>query len=236
MLPWTTIATAPTREGSLELRRRGDDAKAEYIITIGGRVLMNSHASGSEIALSRLGLGLLPKMPSPRVLIGGLGMGITLRAALDLLPPRASVVVGELDQTIVDWCKGPLAPLTRSATSDPRVRIALGDVARLIWNAKSASFDAILLDLYEGPNAQSQHRDDPFYGPTALETMMRVLSPGGVLAVWAEDHDAPFQKRFVAAGYENVYRHAVGQGGRKHVVYVGTVPKVSPSARPRRRG
>lgn len=231
MIPWTTIATVPTGEGPLDLRQRGND----YMIVIAGRVLMNSHASSSEVALAKLGLGLLPKLPAPRVLIGGLGMAITLRTALDLLPPRASVVVGELTQAIVDWCTGPLAPLTRNAAADPRVRIVLGDVAKLVRAARPASFDAILFDLYEGPNVQSQYREDPFYGPTALATMTRVIAPGGVLAVWAEDHDAPFHKRFVAAGYDNVYRHAVGQGGRKHVIYVGTVPKVSAQVRPRRR-
>lgn len=214
--PWTTLATAPTDEGALELRRRGD---ADFLIVIGGRVLMNSSSRSSEEELARRGLADV-QGPAPRVLVGGLGMGFTLRAALDALPPRAAVTVVELNPVVVDWCKGPLAAATRDAVTDPRVRVELGDVARAIATAKAGAFDAILLDLYEGPNAASQRRDDPFYGPGALARAHAALAPAGMLAVWAEDPDAPFAKRFAAAGFD-VRTHSIGQGGRRHIVYLG---------------
>lgn len=214
MTPWRTLATVSTDEGPLELRQRGE---ADFLIVIGGRVLMTSASRSSEEALSTRALaGRAVK----RLLIGGLGMGYTLRAALDVLPPAASVVVAELNPEILAWCKGPLAPATHSAVADRRVRVELGDVARVIADAAPASYDAILLDLYEGPNAASQRADDPFYGPAALARTRAALAPGGVLGVWSEDADAPFEKRFTAAGFA-LTTHRIGGGGRRHVVYLG---------------
>ena len=215
--PWQTLATATTDEGVLELRRRGDD---EHLIVIGGRVLMNSASRRSEEALATLACADLRSATSPRVLIGGLGMAFTLRAALDALPAAASVVVAELNADIVAWCKGPLAASTRNAVDDRRVRIELGDVAAVIAAAKPGSFDAIVLDLYEGPNAATQRGDDPFYGAAALDRQARALRAGGVLAVWSEDADAPFAKRMTAR-FANVSAHRIGGGGRRHVVYIG---------------
>jgi len=221
MKPWRTIATAPTddreEEGDLELRQRGED---EFLITVGGRVLMNSTVRSSEEALSTLAAAELAGRPTPRVLVGGLGMGFTLRAALDAFPPGARITVAELNPIVVEWCRGPLAAATRNAVGDPRVRVAIGDVARVIADAPKASFDAILLDLYEGPNTAYQGRDSPFYGPAALARTKAAIAPGGVLGVWSEDADAPFVKRFSAAGFA-VTTHRVGRGGRKHVVYLG---------------
>ncbi len=213
--PWTTLASAPSSDGVLELRRRGD---RDYLITVGGRVLMNSFARASEEELARLALSRTTR----RVLIGGLGMGFTLRAALDVVPRDASVVVAELNPVIVEWCRGPLAEATRNAVDDPRVRVEIGDVARVIATAAPASFDAIVLDLYEGPNAQSQRRDDPFYSAAAIEMQRAALAPGGVLAVWSEDPDAAYAKRL--GGALRVTTHSItagGSGGRKHVVYLG---------------
>ena len=216
MKAWKTLATSPTPEGTLELRQRGD--ADDYLIVIGGRVLMNSHARKSEEALATLGIAACPTPPK-RVLMAGLGMGYTLRAALDALPADAEVVVCEIDQQIVDWCKGPLAAATNNALADPRVRLELADVAARIAHSKT-TFDAILLDLYEGPNAASQRKDDPFYSAHALVRTRAALRPAGVLAVWSEETDAPFAKRFVTAGF-TVKPHSIGAGGRKHVVYVG---------------
>lgn len=214
--PWKTLATVPTDEGALELRQRGD---TDFLIVIGGRVLMNSYSRSSEEELSRLGLANV-QGAAPAVLIGGLGMAFTLRAALDVLPPRARVTVAELNRVVVDWCKGPLAAATRNAAGDPRVHVELGDVARVIAMAKPGAYDAILLDLYEGPNAASQRRDDPFYSPASLAKQHAALAPKGTLAVWAEDADAPYAKRFAAAGFD-VSTHSIGSGGRRHIVYVG---------------
>jgi spermidine synthase len=178
---------------------------------------MNSHARKSEEALATLGLAGVTD--AKRVLVAGLGMGYTLRAALDALPPSTEVVVCELDPIIVEWCKGPLAAATNNALGDPRVKLEVTDVAARIAHSKN-TFDAILLDLYEGPNAASQRKDDPFYSAHALVRTRAALRAGGVLAVWSEDADAPFAKRLVTAGFV-VKAHSIGAGGRKHVVYVG---------------
>jgi spermidine synthase len=216
--PWTTLATAELDDGALlELRQRGD---ADFLIVIDGRVLMNSFSRSSEEALSKIGLAHVAGTASPRVLIGGLGMGFTLRAALDVVPAAAEVVVAELNPVVLEWCKGPLGPATNHAVADPRVRVELADVAELIAKSPAGAFDAILLDLYEGPNDASQGRNDPFYSVAALGRQRQALAPRGVLAVWSEDKDAPYAKRFAAAGFA-VTTHAFGTGGRKHIVYVG---------------
>lgn len=222
--PWQTLATVPTPEGPLELRRRGD---SDFLIVVGGRVLMTSSAHRSEDALARFAAARLPGRAGLRVLIGGLGMAYTLRAALDAFPKDAHVTVAELNPVVVEWCRGPLAELTASAATDPRVTIVVDDVARVIAAAAGrvdadpdAAYDAILLDLYEGPNAASQRRDDPFYGAAALAKQHAAVRPGGVLAVWSEDPDAPYVKRFAAAGF-SVTTQRPNQGGRTHVVYLG---------------
>jgi spermidine synthase len=221
--PWQTIASVATAEGALELRRRGDEGKAaDWLIVVAGRVLMTSSARRSEEELARLAIAALPEASArkPRVLVGGLGMGFTLRAALDALPASARVTVAELNPDVVAWCRGPLAAATDAALSDPRVEVVVGDVARVIAGAGSGAFDAIVLDLYEGPNAATQDASDPFYGQAALARSRAALVRGGVLAVWSEDPDAAFERRFAGAGFE-VTTHRSGKGGRTHVVYLG---------------
>ena len=212
--PWRTLATVPTDEGALELRQRGE---RDFLIVIAGRVLMTSAARRSEEALATLAAAALAR-PAGRVLVGGLGMGYTLRAALDAFP-AARVTVAELTPAVVDWCQGPLAPLTAGAATDPRVDVVVDDVARVIGRGR-ATYDAIVLDLYEGPNPATQGRDDPFYGAGALARSHAALRPGGVLAIWAEDPDAGFPRRFGAAGF-TVATHRAGKGGRAHIIYVG---------------
>lgn len=211
MKPWESIAAVPTAEGVLELRRRG---ARDYLILIDGRVLMTSVTRRSEEALSRRALA----DDTTRVLIGGLGMAFTLRAALDAAP-RARVTVVELNPIVLDWCRGPLADLTACAVEDPRVVVQVGDVAAAIARARPMSFDAILLDLYEGPHQASQQHDDPFYGPRALARTHEALAPGGVFGVWSEDADPAFARR-IAARFD-VTMHRIGDGGRRHVVYLG---------------
>jgi spermidine synthase len=155
--------------------------------------------------------------------IAGLGMGFTLRAALDVVSPTADVTICEINFTVVDWCRGPLAAATRNAIKDGRVTVKLEDVSDVIAKSPAARYDAILLDLYEGPNAASQRSDDPFYGAAALARAHKALRPSGILAVWSEDADAAFEKRFTAAGFA-VTTHSIGQGGRRHVVYLGRRP------------
>jgi spermidine synthase len=231
MQPWKTLATVATAEGALQLRQRGE---REFMITIDGRVLMTSHDRRSELGLASLACQGLTG--SPRVLIGGLGMAYTVRAALDALPPRADVVVAELTPVVVEWCKGPLAPLTNGALLDRRVSVVVGDVARVIADAPRGRYDAIILDLYEGPHAATQRRDDPFYGGPALIRSRAALVPGGVLAVWSEDPDAAFKRRFEHVGFA-VDTHRLGKT-RKHVVYLGRKLEqlVDGPARPQRPG
>jgi spermidine synthase len=214
--PWQMLATVPTSEGTLELRQRGD---SDFLIVISGRVLMTSTAHRSEDALARLSAARLVGRQGARVLIGGLGMAYTLRAALDAFGADAKITVAELTEAVAEWCRGPLAPLTASAATDPRVDIVIDDVARVIARSPAA-FDAILLDLYEGPNAATQRKDDPFYGAAALGRSHAALRPGGMLAVWSEDPDAAFAKRFAAAGF-SVSTQRPSQGGRSHVIYLG---------------
>jgi spermidine synthase len=214
MTPWKTLATVATAEGALELRQRDE---REFLIVIDGRVLMTTRDRRSEQALATLACAALTGRP--RVLIGGLGMAYTLRAALDVLPAGAEVVVAELTPAVDAWCRGPLAPLTGAAVLDPRVRVVIDDVARVIAHAPRAYYDAIVLDLYEGPHAATQRADDPFYGRAALKRCHAALAPGGTLAVWSEEPDAAFAGRLAAAGFD-VATHRLGKT-RTHIVYVG---------------
>jgi spermidine synthase len=215
--PWKTIERVPTPEGILELRRRGDRS---FLITIDGRVLMTSDAHRSETALAQLACDAVADRPRPRVLLGGLGMGFTLRAALDRLPPSARATVVDLNPAVVAWCKGPLAFLTKGATADRRVKIIVGDVARLIADAPPASYDAVVLDLYEGPHGANNRVSDPLYCRDALERTAEALTPRGVLAIWSEEADKAFERR-LGERFE-VTRHRGSRGGRSHLVYLAT--------------
>jgi spermidine synthase len=223
--PWRIVDSIETDEGLLDLRQRGE---RDFLITIAGRVLMNSSANRSEIVLSELACIPLKDAKKPRVLVGGLGMGFTLKAALDHLPAEAEVVVAELNPIMLTWCQGPIAQLTNGAVDDLRVTVVISDVAKVIAEAatkgKEQRFDAIILDLYEGPYEGDQGRGDYLYGKRALELSRSALKPGGVFAVWSEDPDAAFEKRLQAAGF-TVNRQRPGRGGRRHVVYIARKPE-----------
>jgi len=216
--PWRTLDTQETPDGPLELRRRGDD----FLILISGRVLMNSRENRSEIAVAEAACRELEGHAAPLVLIGGLGMGCTLRAALDALPSTAHVLVAELNPIIERWCRGPLAEVHGRALDDPRVRVEIGDVSEMIdaHGRKGAPrFDAIVLDLYEGPHARTNAKYDPLYGTRAIERMKRALHPRGWLSVWGEAADAGFAKRLAKAGFE-MQKARPGKGGLRHTVYL----------------
>lgn len=218
-LPWKTLEKVSTRDGELELRQRGP---TEFHITRGGLVLMNSSARRSEEALGSMACAPFTSHRAPRALVAGLGLGFTLKAMLDTLPASARVTVAELNSVVVDWCRGPLAALTDSSLSDPRVTVEVTDVNNVIGRAaddQASRFDAIVLDLYEGPHARSDKRDDPFYGSVAISRMKRALNPGGVLAVWGEAHDEGYERRLGLSGFK-VSRHRPGKGGLRHVVYM----------------
>jgi len=219
--PWQTIDTCDKENAVLELRKRGE---RDFLLLVNGRVLMNSSANRSEVALGEQACRMVSGRTRPRVLIGGLGMGFTLRAALDCLPAHARVVVAELEPAVVTWCRGPLAGLTEDAVSDPRVAIETDDVSAVIIGASrkgAERFDAIIIDLYVGPSADSDEHYDPFYGSLAIQTTAHALTPGGVFAIWGENPDAAFEKRLTAAGF-NVERQRPGRGGLRHVVCVAT--------------
>lgn len=225
--PWQTIDKVDTPDGVLELRRRGT---RDFLILINNRVLMNSGANRSEIVLGELACKKAATRRRPRVLIGGLGMGLTLKAALDSLPFTAQVVVAELNPVVVTWCRGPLAMLTNHAVDDPRVTVVVDDAAAVIANAAQPGaerFDVIIIDLYEGPGASSNPLRDAFYGSRALTTTVKALTPGGIFAVWGENPDASFEKRLAAAGFM-VDRKRPGRGGLRHVVYLAQKPVPGP--------
>ncbi len=219
--PWRVVDSIETEEGLLDLRQRGE---RDFLITIDNRVLMSSSANRSEIVLAELACEPLKKITSPRVLVGGLGMGYTLKAALDNLPAVAQVVVAELNPIMVKWCQGPIAQLTNRAVDDPRVTVVIANVAAVISAAANQGggerFDAIILDLYEGPNAADQGRGEYLYGAKALKLSRAALKPDGVLAVWSEDPDKSFEKRLQAAMF-SVVRQRPGRGAGKNVVYIG---------------
>ncbi len=198
---------------------------AEFSIMIGGNELMNSRLGGSEAALGALACVRLVGRASPRLLIGGLGMGFTLRAALAGLAADARITVAELAPAVVAWAQGPLAEVFGDSLSDPRVEISEGDVGKLIGSARAA-YDAILLDVDNGPGGLVSPMNDGLYSPAGLAAAARALRPGGVLAVWSCAPDEGFVRRLRRAGYEvseeRVRAH--GRSGPRHVVWLATRP------------
>lgn len=212
------IDTAPVPGGdALRLFRRGD----EYIIALGGNELMSSRMSGSEEALATMTCDRLRDLEAARLLVGGYGMGFTLRAALAVLGPRASVTVAELVPQIVDWARGPMADLAAGCLDDPRVEIVVGNVAEAI-DAKASAFDAILLDVDNGPDGLTRPQNDRIYAPVGLASAKAALRPGGVLAIWSAAPDPGFTRRLTAAGFtvEQVGVRARSNGkGARHVIW-----------------
>jgi spermidine synthase len=200
MIRWEHLDTAQIPGGGeLRLMRRG----AELSIMSGSIELMNSRLSGSEEALATLACAAIGARPRPKVLIGGLGMGFTLRAALAVLPPGSEVVV---------------------SLDDPRVRVRVGDVAEVIAEARSA-WDAILLDVDNGPGGLNREANDLLYGAAALARARQALRPGGILAVWSAAPDAAFVARLRRSGYaveEKRVRATRSGRGARHVIWLAT--------------
>jgi spermidine synthase len=222
VIPWSLIDTAPIPGGAatLRLKRRG----AEFSIMLGDNELMNSRLSGSEQALATLSCERIRSRPSPRVLIGGLGMGFTLRAALAALDQKALVVVAELVPAVVAWARGPMANLHGSSLTDSRVTIVEMDVGRLILDAR-ASYDAILLDVDNGPDGLTRNANDALYNKAGLIAAREALRPGGVLAVWSSGPDHGFTENLRRAGFgvEEIKARANGKrGGARHVIWIAT--------------
>lgn len=218
MIPWETLDTAAVPGGAetLRLKRRG----GEFSIMLGANELMNSRLSGSEEALARLTIERV-SAPAPRVLIGGLGLGFTLRAALPLLPPAARVTVAELVPAVVAWARGPLAALHGDSLHDPRVTIVEEDVAAAM---RAGAWDAILLDVDNGPEGLSRAGNDALYHAAGLAAAHAALAPGGVLSVWSAGPDPAFTRRLRAAGFgveEIAVRAGTTKRGARHVIWLG---------------
>src|SRR6478736_5993422 len=199
MIPWVKIDTAriPGTVEELRLMRRG----AEFSIMLGTNELMNSRLSGSEAALATLAAKKIEKVAKPVVLIGGLGMGFTLRAALGVLESKAQIVVAELVPAVVAWARGPMAEIFGDSLSDPRVDIREMDVAQVI-ERHPPSFDAILLDVDNGPEGLTRKANDALYDVPGLSSARTALTPGGVLAVWSSAPNKAFTQRLGKAGFD----------------------------------
>ncbi|MES2338563.1 MAG: spermidine synthase [Pseudomonadota bacterium] len=221
MIPRTLIDTAPVPGGEpLRLFRRGDD----YMIVLDRNELMNSRMSGSEEALATMTLDRLGTTPAPHLLIGGYGMGFTLRAALARVDTDARITVAELVPQIIDWARGPMADLAAGCLDDPRVTIALRDVADVIGTARG-TYDAILLDVDNGPDGLVRDANDRLYSMRGLDAARLALKPGGILAVWSAGDDASFTRRLKDSGYavEEVAVRARQNGkGPRHVIWFAT--------------
>jgi len=221
MISWSLVDTAQVPGGGeLRLKQRG----AEFSIMLGQNELMNSRLSGSEEALATIACERIRDRKAPRILIGGLGMGFTLRAALAALGPAARIVVAELVPAVVAWARGPMAEVFADSLTDPRVSIREADVGHLIRSEASA-FDAILLDVDNGPEGLTCKANDALYDLKGLSAARAALRPGGVLAVWSSTQNPKFTWRLGKAGFavEEVRARANGsRGGARHVIWIAT--------------
>jgi spermidine synthase len=224
MIPWLQLDTArvPGADVQLRLMQRG----AEFSMMLGQNELMSSRLSGSEEALATLACRRIEAVKSPHLLIGGLGMGFTLRAALAVLGSDARIMVAELVPAVIAWARGPMADIFGDSLDDPRASIREADVVDVIRSHDSA-FDAILLDVDNGPEGLIRKANDALYDVKGLNAIRRALRPGGVLAVWSSGPNPLFSKRLGAAGFdvnEVAVRATTKRSGARHVIWFATKP------------
>ncbi|WP_336488558.1 spermidine synthase [Methylobacterium nigriterrae] len=222
MIAWQHLDTAEIPGGGrLRLLRRGQ----EFSIQLGQNELMNSRLSASERALAELACGRIGARRGARILIGGLGMGFTLRAALDCFRSDAEIVVSELVPAIVDWARGPMAEVFGDCLDDPRVAIRLEDVAEVI-RRRAAAYDAILLDVDNGPDGLTRAENDALYDAAGLQAARSALRPGGILAVWSARPDRAFSARLGRSGFavDEITVRANRSGGARHRIWLATRP------------
>ena len=221
MIPWRLLAKAQAPGNGVELRLYQRDT--EFSIKAGKYELMNSHVHGSEVALAQLACQKITNHPRARVLIGGLGMGYTVRSALDGLGATAQVVVAELVPAVVQWNREFFAELAGSPIDDNRVTIHETDVAQMIKTAKG-DYDAILLDVDNGPQSLTLKDNDWLYSLEGLVKSFAALRPKGVLAIWSPDRDPAFAQRLRKTGFEvdevKVQARGRGKGGAHHIVWI----------------
>ena len=225
MIPWLQIDTArvPGADVELRLMRRG----TEFSMMLGQTELMNSRLSGSEEALATLACRRIEGVKRPHLLIGGLGMGFTLRAALAMLGSEARIMVAELVPAVIAWARGPMADVFGESLNDPRASIRQADVIEVIQSHPSA-FDAILLDVDNGPEGLIRRANDALYNLKGLRAIRRALRPGGVLAVWSSGPNSSFSRRLRDAGFdvnEVGVRATAKRSGAHHVIWFATKPE-----------
>jgi len=224
MIPWQLIdsAQAPGNGEELRLYRRG----SEFSIRVAGCELMNSRVHGSEDALANLACARIADRPAASILIGGLGMGYTTAAALQRLGAAGRVTVAELLPAVVKWNRGPLAELAGHPLLDDRVTVLETDIARILRMEQQA-YDAILLDVDNGPVGLTHRSNDWLYGQAGLEAAFAALRPAGVLAVWSASPDRAFTRRLGQTGFEveelSVRARETGGGGR-HTIWLARRP------------
>ena len=222
MIARELLGTAIVPGGGEQLRlfRRGQD----FMIVLDRNELMSSRMSGSEEALATMTIERLRGRPAPHLLIGGYGMGFTLRAALGALGRDAKVTVAELVPKIIDWARGPMAALTAGCLDDPRVHLRIGDVGDAI-DAGRGNYDAILLDVDNGPDGLTRAGNDGLYSHPGLAAAKAALKPGGILAIWSAGEDKAFARRLGSAGFgvEEVAIRARANGkGPRHIIWFAT--------------
>ncbi len=224
---WVQLDSAaiPGSRAVMRLLQRGE----EISIAVGTSELMTNQFRGSERALATLPCERIRDRPHPKVLIGGLGMGFTLRGALDALGPEASVIVAELVPEIATWARGPLSPLFGGSLDDSRLDIRIEDVHRTIQSGP-AQFDAILLDVDNGAHGLTRRANDRLYNIWGLKRARFALRPNGILAVWSGGPDRKFKARLKLAGFnvEEVRVYANGTSGRQHILWLATRPENDP--------
>lgn len=221
MIPWQLLGEHDTPDGTRVSLMKHD---RELVILAGGKMLMSSRMHGSEEELAALACKHIAEAEGARILVGGLGLGYTLRATLDLLPPSATVVVSELVEGVVEWNRGPLGPLANHPLDDRRVTVAVGDVGKTMRLDKEG-FDAILLDVDNGPDAFTSTGNANLYDNRGVTQAHAALRPGGVLAVWSAWEDRKFEQRLRWAGFTvtvHRMRARLKRGGPKHSIFVGT--------------
>lgn len=229
---WELIDTATLSGGDVvTLHRRA----AEFSLRVAGVELMNSRQHGSEERLAELAVGSVTAAGGTTVLVGGLGMGFTLRAVLDLLPADARVTVAELVPQVVDWNRSHLGDLAGNPLADARATVVVGDVADLL-RAADSTYDIVLLDTDNGPEGTTQEDNEWLYGPAGLATIRAALTPAGVLAVWSVFPSEAFTKRLARAGFtaDVNYVRSRGKKGNRHVIWVASSGPVHGASKGRR--
>jgi len=222
MIPRELIATAQVPDGEeLRLYRHGRD----FMIVLDRNELMSTRQRGSEEALATMTCARIAATPRPHVLVGGYGMGFTLRAALAALPADATVTVAEVLPDIIEWARGPMAEVAAGCLDDPRVHLVVGDVVKVI-DTSPGTFDAILLDVDNGPDGLVRPDNNRLYSRRGLATAGEALRPGGVLAIWSAARDERFVRRLHEAGFavdEITVRARSNGKGAKHVIWFATL-------------